>query len=32
MKIALGTVQFGKTYGVANTNGQVEKTKYNNSC
>jgi len=30
MKIALGTVQFGKTYGVANTNGQVEKTEVKN--
>jgi len=27
MKIALGTVQFGTHYGIANTNGQVEKSE-----
>ena len=27
MKIALGTVQFGINYGIANTNGQVEKSE-----
>lgn len=30
MKIALGTVQFGIHYGIANANGQVEKTEAKN--